>query len=93
MDFADRIPRQIVSVDSAALLDGLLRVSQAFRLRFNEWLGQYDLNDGRHAVLSFLSTTTVFGTAADVTLAELTLECFYPADDWTREALGVRAGS
>jgi len=37
--------------------------------------------------LSFLSTTTVFGTAADVTLAELTLECFYPADEETRVAL------
>ncbi len=37
--------------------------------------------------LSFLSTTTVFGTAVDVTLAELTLECFYPANDETRRAL------
>ena len=37
--------------------------------------------------LSFLSTTTVFGTAVDVTLAELTLECFYPADEATRAAL------
>lgn len=38
-------------------------------------------------VLTFLSTTTVFGSAIDVTLAELTLECFYPADEWTRRAL------
>lgn len=37
--------------------------------------------------LSFLSTTTVFGTAIDITLAELTLECFYPADGVTRDAL------
>ena len=37
--------------------------------------------------LSLLSTTTVFGTATDVTLAELTLECFYPADEATRSAL------
>jgi transcriptional regulator with XRE-family HTH domain len=37
--------------------------------------------------LSFLSTTTVFGAANDVTLAELTLECFYPADEETRRAL------
>ncbi len=35
-------------------------------------------------VLSLLSTTTVFGTATDVTLAEITLECFYPADADTR---------
>ena len=38
-------------------------------------------------ILTFLSTTTVFGTATDVTLAELTLECFYPADETTRQAL------
>ena len=39
------------------------------------------------ATLSFLSTTTVFGTATDVTLAELTLEAFLPADQATRDAL------
>ncbi|TAA08619.1 XRE family transcriptional regulator [Pseudoxanthomonas winnipegensis] len=43
-------------------------------------------------VLSFLSTTTVFGTATDVTLAELTLECFYPADEQTRRALLTGSG-
>ncbi|OYQ36408.1 transcriptional regulator [Niveispirillum lacus] len=37
--------------------------------------------------LSFLSTTTVFGTATDITLSELTLECFYPADEPTRAEL------
>ncbi|MBL8906158.1 MAG: helix-turn-helix transcriptional regulator [Rhizobiales bacterium] len=37
--------------------------------------------------LTLLSTTTVFGTATNVTLAELTLECFYPADAATRIAL------
>ncbi|WP_337270903.1 helix-turn-helix transcriptional regulator [Oryzifoliimicrobium ureilyticus] len=44
-------------------------------------------------VLSFLSTTTIFGTATDVSLAELALECFYPADEETRQALvtGPRA--
>ncbi len=41
-----------------------------------------DLSSG--AMLSLLSTTTVFGTATDVTLAEITLECFYPADAPTR---------
>lgn len=30
--------------------------------------------------LAFLSTTTVFGTAVDVTLSEVTIESFYPAD-------------
>jgi hypothetical protein len=37
--------------------------------------------------LSFLSTTTVFGTATDITLSEITLECFFPADEATRHAL------
>jgi transcriptional regulator with XRE-family HTH domain len=35
----------------------------------------------------FLSTTTVFGTPIDVTLSELVLECFFPADDATAQAL------
>jgi len=34
-------------------------------------------------VLSMFSTTTVFGTAVEVTLSELMLEAFYPADDFT----------
>jgi hypothetical protein len=38
-------------------------------------------------VLSFLSTTTVFGTPLDVTLQELALETFFPADAQTGEAL------
>jgi transcriptional regulator with XRE-family HTH domain len=37
--------------------------------------------------LSFISTTTVFGTPVDVTLSELALECFFPADDATAQAL------
>jgi transcriptional regulator with XRE-family HTH domain len=37
--------------------------------------------------LSFLSTTTVFGTAVDVTLADLVIETFLPADDQTAEIL------
>ena len=38
-------------------------------------------------VLSFLSTITVFGTPLDVTLSELAIESFFPADDATRLAL------
>jgi transcriptional regulator with XRE-family HTH domain len=41
-------------------------------------------------VLSMFSTTTVFGTAVEVTLSELMLEAFYPADDFTAQ---VFAGS
>jgi hypothetical protein len=40
--------------------------------------------------LSFLSTTTVFGTAMDVTLAEVTIETFFPADDVTAIAMAAR---
>lgn len=38
-------------------------------------------------VLAFFSTITVFGTPVDVTLSELALECFYPADAATAEIL------
>ena len=37
--------------------------------------------------LSFISTMTVFGTAVDVTLQELALETFFPADAFTAQAL------
>src|SRR5258706_338544 len=43
-------------------------------------------------VLSFLSTTTVFGTPVDITLAELALESFFPADAATAAALRGEAG-
>lgn len=42
--------------------------------------------------LSFISTTTVFGTPIDVTLSELALETFFPADAATAEALRKLAG-
>lgn len=38
-------------------------------------------------VLSFFSTTTVFGTPVDITLSELALESFLPADAQTADAL------
>jgi hypothetical protein len=41
-------------------------------------------------VMSFLSTTTIFGTPVDVTLSEIALESFLPADQATAYAL--RAG-
>ena len=34
-------------------------------------------------VLTFISTTTVFGTPVDVTVSEIALECLFPADDVT----------
>lgn len=40
-----------------------------------------------HGMLSLISTTTIFGTPVDVTLQELAVESFFPADDFTAEVL------
>ena len=50
---------------------------------------QLRLADG--TLLSLVSTTTVFGTALDVTVQELALETFFPADAATAEALRALA--
>jgi transcriptional regulator with XRE-family HTH domain len=57
----------------------------------------YDLAAGEIAVplrlragdteLSFISTNTTFGTATDITVAELSIEAFFPADAFTAEAV------
>jgi len=41
----------------------------------------------RDGLLSFLSTTTMFGTPIDITLAELAIEAFLPADPETARIL------
>ena len=38
-------------------------------------------------LLSFISTTTIFGTPVDITLQELAVESFFPADAATVAAL------
>jgi hypothetical protein len=38
-------------------------------------------------LLTFLSTVTTFGTALDLTAAELSIEAFLPADETTAAAL------
>ena len=43
-------------------------------------------------VLAFFSTTTVFGTPVDITIAELAVEAFFPADQQTAVALRRLAG-
>jgi len=40
-------------------------------------------------ILSFLSITTVFGAPLDVTLTDLAIEAFYPADESTAEFLNA----
>ena len=42
-------------------------------------------------VLNLISTTTIFGTPVDVTLQELALETFFPADAFTGEQLRAMA--
>jgi transcriptional regulator with XRE-family HTH domain len=44
-------------------------------------------------VLSFISTTMVFGTPVDITLSELALETFFPADELTARRLREMAAS
>lgn len=50
-----------------------------------------------HGMLSLISTTTIFGTPVDVTLQELAVESFFPADDFTatvlRELAQLQSGS
>ena len=60
------VPREPASTPTVAHADA--RVFVPFELQTER------------GVLSFISTTTVFGTPVDVTLAELALECFFPAN-------------
>lgn len=43
-------------------------------------------------LLAFISTTTVFGTPVDITMAELAIESFFPADAATAAALRQLVG-
>ena len=43
--------------------------------------------------LAFISTRTTFGTAVDVTVAELSIESFFPADSQTAEAMHSLVGT
>ena len=42
-------------------------------------------------VLSFMSATMIFGTPVDITLSELALETFFPADEFTAERMRAMA--
>jgi transcriptional regulator with XRE-family HTH domain len=43
--------------------------------------------------LAFFSTVTTFGTAVDITVAELAIESFFPADPFTADAVRARLES
>ena len=63
-------------------------VDPAFEDRFGGVAVPLRLRSGA-GILSFLSTTTVFGTPRDITLAELALESFFPADEATAATLAA----
>jgi transcriptional regulator with XRE-family HTH domain len=44
-------------------------------------------------ILSFMSTTMIFGSPLDITLSELAVETFFPADDLTVERMRAIAAS
>ncbi len=46
-----------------------------------------------HGELTFLSTVATFGTAVDITVAELAIESFFPADERTAEAVRRHAAA
>lgn len=87
----DRLRRQVDASGDAVLLELLTELSGYPRPELRR--GAAPISTLAHGgvlvplrlatdagVLSLISTTTVFGTAVEVTLSELTLECFYPAD-------------
>lgn len=91
----DRLHRQIALTHDIGLLPLLEELRGYSNAEINERLAAnahehifvpFQLRTD-HAVLSFFSTTTVFGTAVDITLAELTLESFFPANPETAAAL------
>ena len=91
----DRLGRQAVTSGDpalAALHEELARLpggdgSHAPDLTAGEIATPLRIRTG-DAELSFISTYTTFGTAVDVTVSELSIEAFFPADEATARALG-----
>ena len=91
----DRVRHQIVASGDPALA-ALLEELQAYPLPPDADLQLAGEHPGvvmpfqfttPQGVLSFISTVTVFGTPVDVTLQELAMETFFPADDFTKQVL------
>jgi transcriptional regulator with XRE-family HTH domain len=85
--------RREVDVSADPVLDELLRELRGYPAPDHAEVGDADgvVIPLRYATpagtLSFISTTTVFGTPVDITLSELALETFFPADPQTAAAL------
>jgi transcriptional regulator with XRE-family HTH domain len=96
----ERLHRQVAATaDSglAALLKELAAYPSAHRQRAA--IGAYEeiavplRITSEAGPLSFLTTTTIFGTPIDITLSEIAIESFFPADAETAERLGrLQAG-
>jgi transcriptional regulator with XRE-family HTH domain len=97
MHLLARLRRQIELSADAVLID-LLRELESYPAPRGGNRPSPDLNAAaaivlplrlqtEDGILSLFGTVTVFGTPIDVTVAELALECFYPADPATAEAL------
>jgi transcriptional regulator with XRE-family HTH domain len=98
----DRL-RQQIEVRADPQLDALLRELLAFPVAVSGTTEQHQKNYAGvlipmqlrtpAGILSFFSTTTVFGTPVDITLSEIALEAFFPADAATAEALRLATNS
>jgi hypothetical protein len=96
----DRLGRQAVSTGDPALA---ALYGELSALPGGGPVEPYDRDAGEIAVplrirvgeaeLSFISTVATFGTATDVTVAELSIESFFPADARTLASLASLAGS
>jgi transcriptional regulator with XRE-family HTH domain len=88
--------RREAAVSGSAELSALLTEIESFPGGFDDTrdLGgvavPLELFTPAGQLLTFLSTVTTFGTALDLTAAELSIEAFLPADDATAAALGVK---
>src|SRR5215471_4552794 len=96
------VTRQRVDLTGDQVLAALLREVSSYPVAASKAPTRSPHNDPAFVIpfkivtpaglLSFFSTTTVFGTPVDVTLSELALELFFPADAETAEIVHRLAG-
>ena len=85
--------RREVAVSGSAELSALLAEIESYPGGFDDTVDlvgvvvPLEIEGQGGAVLTFLSTVTTFGTALDLTAAELSIEAFLPADAATAAAL------
>jgi transcriptional regulator with XRE-family HTH domain len=95
----ERLQRQIVATGAAdlqALYDEVSAYPGPRAAPSSGLAGQIAvplrIRSGSGEVLSFISTVATFGTAVDITVAELAIESFFPADERTAEVVRAAAG-